>query len=126
MNFKRLLQLAVGLTITVLLLTACGGLEAGQVKGKLVDSNGRPVQASIFLGEPTSKTSVRANAELFANTDGSGVFMFENVQPGEYALAAMVTIGVISPLTDEKGEIIVFEMTEEKGIDLGKIVLKIQ
>jgi len=114
----------INLALTIILLVGCTGVKAGQVKGKVVDNAGKPVQTTVFLALRQGD-AVKIDSDLSTSTDNSGNFKFVDVPPGEYVFVAMDIGFGMQPIaaTDNKGNTVVVVVTREEGIDLGVITL---
>lgn len=78
----------------------------------LVDSQGR--QALIAQGEDSPK------AQLFQ----TGVFIFDNIQPGTYGL--VIDIGMSQfPINGEDGQPLLIDIEAGKVLDLGQVIVKL-
>ena len=101
----------------------------GQVKGVLVEDTEQPA-AGQTLRLPTVEES---GGELtfhfeddspITETNSSGTFLFEEVPPGRYALAAFLPLPTF--LESDTGATIVFEVVAGEVVDLGTIPIKTQ
>ncbi len=101
----------------------------GQVMGVLVEDAGQPA-AGQTLRLPTVDESggdLTFNFEddsPMTETDSSGAFLFEEVPPGQYSLAAFLPFPTI--LEADTGATIVFEVVAGEVVDLGTIPIKTQ
>jgi Carboxypeptidase regulatory-like domain len=124
MKSNRSKMFVSNLTLTLILLVGCTGIKAGQVKGKIVDEAGAPVQASVFLALRVGD-AVNINSDLSVSTDNGGNFKFIDVPPGEYVLVVLYLGFGMQPTaaTDDNGNTVVVVITPEQGVNLGTITL---
>ena len=124
MKFNRLKMFVINLALAMILLVGCTGVKVGQVKGKIVDNAGKPVQTTVFLALHQGDT-VKIDSNLSTSTDNSGNFRFVDVPPGEYVFVTMEIGFDMQPTAaaDDKGNTVVVVITPEHGVDLGTITL---
>jgi hypothetical protein len=115
------------LIVFATLLSACSPavLPSGQVKGVLV-KDGEPFSGKqVFLvklneGEDNQGTW-QLNTSWQAKSDDSGSFLFEEILAGTYRFVVFTSdLGGFEYVLKD-GDIFVFDLPEENGIDLGKV-----
>jgi len=124
MKLNRSKMFVINLALAMILLVGCTGVKVGQVRGKVVDNAGKPVQTTVFLALRQGDT-VKIDSDLSTSTNNSGNFKFVDVPPGEYVFVTMDIGFGMQPTaaTDEKGNTVVVVITPEQGVDLGTITL---
>ncbi len=126
---KTKISLVAIFCLFVMVLTSCSGSpKPGQVSGKLVDAGDRPISdVPIFLMIVTDQETGEATlTSIKAVTGSSGKFVFEGVEPGMYvAITAEVISGPKSDmLRNADGDVLVFEVPADEGVDLGTVVIR--
>lgn len=101
----------------------------GQVKGVLVEDSENPVAEQALrlpmAEEVDGETTFHFEDDSpITETDSSGEFLFEEVPPGRYALAAFLPFPTF--LEGATGATIVFEVVAGDVVDLGTIPMKTQ
>lgn len=98
------------------------------VSGKLVRRDGSPLRFVEIYAAAVVKTASDfsiASVELSspsAKTDGEGQFIFRNLAAGRYALSAAPLPGQFILLNDERGNPIMFEVSNsEEGLTIGEV-----
>jgi hypothetical protein len=110
--------------------------ESGKavITGKLLvgDENGKPYPASLYLAStlPPSTPDYPPIIAFSEQTDqlalqdvDTGVFLFNNIVPGQYAIILWTPYGG-NPLVDKNNQTIMFTVNANELKDLGVIVLK--
>ena len=123
MNNRKLFWCTVGLMAIALILTSCSGTP--QVKGVLVRKDGQAFSGQVVLWKATGETSDEGGIELEitykTQCDDSGAFLFEDVEPGSYAMSYLSSMGEMDFLKTDDGNPHLIEVTEGQGADLGEI-----
>jgi hypothetical protein len=123
MHNKKLLWCAVGLMVVASILTSCS--NESQVKGVLVKKDGQAFSAQVALwkviGENVDEGGVELKMTYQAQCDDSGAFIFEDVEPGSYALTYLSSMGQTDFLKTDDGAPRLIEVTEGQRVDLGEI-----
>ena len=123
MHNKKLFWCTVGLMVIAILLTSCSGTP--QVKGVLVKKDGQAFSGQVVLWKATGETTDEGGVELEmaykTQCDDSGAFLFEDVEPGSYALSYLSSMGKMDFLKTSDGGPHLVEVTEGQGADLGEI-----
>jgi hypothetical protein len=123
MHNKKLFWCTVGLMVIALLLTSCGGTP--QVKGVLVRKDGQAFSGQVVLWKATGETTDEGGVELEmaykTQCDDSGAFLFEDVEPGSYAVSYLSSMGEMDFLKTDAGGPRLVEVTEGQSADLGEI-----
>ena len=104
----------------------------GEVRGILVNSGGSPVKASMPLTPVTVSSDGSFSMPFDAlstaekgDSNSSGEFIFENLDPGHYILTAMVgSMGTGSTLMDEQDKPVIIEVEAGQVIDLGEVAIE--
>ncbi len=118
----------------LLLLSACGGVPAGTLQGKLLAEAGQPVannelQLLLVTGQQGEELTLETSAYK-ARTDEQGAFLFEGVEGGKYVIMDLnisFALGGNPPsfaemvLRAEDGTVLIVELPESKGLDLGDV-----
>lgn len=118
----------------LLVLSACGGVPAGTLQGKLLDDAGQPaadneLQLLLVTGQQGEELSLETSAHK-AKTDEQGVFLFTGVESGKYVIMDLnisFALGGNPPsfaemvLRAEDGTVLIVELPESKGVDLGNV-----
>ena len=140
MNTRKSLSVMIGLVLIVLFSAACNLLQpratptpvpsptpaAGKIKGVLQVSGGRSVEEislGLWTAEGTGEWKKMEDAHIETKPDGDGAFLFEDVPPGTYVLAAKFGGSSSQAPTYMKGDdgILVIEVGAGQTADLGTI-----
>jgi len=109
--------------VVALILTSCS--SEPQVKGVLVRKNGQAFSGQVVLWKATGETTDEGGVELEitykTQCDDSGAFLFEDVEPGSYAMSYLSSMGEMDFLKTDDGNPRLIEVTEGQGADLGEI-----
>jgi hypothetical protein len=123
MHNKKLLWCAVGLMVVASILTSCS--SEPQVKGVLVKKDGQAFSAQVALwkviGENADEGGTEIQITYQTQCDDSGAFIFEDVEPGSYALTYLSSIGQMDFFKTDDGDPRLIEVTEGQRVDLGEI-----
>lgn len=123
MHNKRLSWYAAGLMVIALILTSCSSKP--QVKGVLVKEDGQAFSGQVALWKVIGESADEGETELQitykTQCDDSGAFIFEDVEPGSYALTYLSSMGQMDFLKTDDGDPRLIEMTEGQGVDLGEV-----
>ena len=123
MHNKKLFWCTVGTMAIALILTSCSGTP--QVKGVLVRKDGQAFSGQVVLWKATGETTDEGGTELEltykTQCDDSGAFLFEDIEPGNYALSYLSSMGEMDFLKTDAGGPRLIEVTEGQGADLGEI-----
>jgi hypothetical protein len=123
MHNKKLLWCAVGLMVVASILTSCS--SEPQVKGVLVKKDGQAFSAQVALwkviGENADEGGTEIQITYQTQCDDSGAFIFEDVEPGSYALTYLSSIGQMDFFKTDDEDPRLIEVTEGQRVDLGEI-----
>jgi hypothetical protein len=123
MHNKKLFWCTVGLMVIALMLTSCSNKP--QVKGVLVKKDGQAFSGQVALWKAIGESADEGGTELQityqAQCDDSGAFLFEDVEPGSYALTYLSSMGEMDFFKTDDGDPRLIEVTEGQGADLGEI-----
>jgi hypothetical protein len=123
MHNKKLLWCAVGLMVVASILTSCS--SEPQVKGVLVKKDGQAFSAQVALwkviGENADEGGTEIQITYQTQCDDSGAFIFEDVEPGSYALTYLSSVGEMDFFKTDDGDPRLIEVTEGQRVDLGEI-----
>lgn len=136
MKTRKFLQPIVALSLCILLLIGCSRVPAGTVHGKLIDESGQPVsEINLGLLSVTSQDGDELSLESTGqetSSDENGNFSFTSVNSGKYVLVVLsfsFSLGQAPSfnlaqqvIRDENGKVLIFELSQSKGIDLGNLV----
>ena len=118
-------------TATPVLLTHTPAPTTGQVKGVLVGKATRnPVKAPLTLIPVEMKSDGSftlplnpGDLAIEGNSDDSGAFLFEDLQPGHYAMSTMIG-GLGAALKDQEGDLVIIQVEAGQIVDLGEIPVR--
>jgi hypothetical protein len=123
MHNRKLLWCTVGLMVVALILTSCS--NESQVKGVLVKKDGQAFSGQVALwkaiGESTDEGGTELQITYQTQCDDSGAFIFEDVEPGSYALTYLSSMGQTDFFRTDDGDPRLIEVTERQRVDLGEI-----
>ena len=133
------------LLISILMMTACGQaktanptgapafqpLPQGELKGILNYADGTPAKGAqvlpgVFSNDVNNSCSM-GETSLASTTlaDDTGVFHFSSVKAGYYCLLVLdMNTGNIAAVLNNKQQVFSFEITENAGVNLGKVTLQ--
>ena len=106
-------------------------LPPGSVVGKLFDANGKPSpDIQLILIKVTDQNGDKVNGvttKFQVHTDKKGGFAFDKVENGKYAIFYIDAIsslqGQDTMIRSKDSKLVVFEVLESKGIDLGDLAM---
>jgi hypothetical protein len=123
MHNKKLFWCTVGLIVIALMLTSCS--NEPQVKGVLVRKDGQSFAGQVVLWKVIGGSADEGGTELEmtykTQCDDSGAFLFEDVEPGSYAMSYLSSMGEMDFVKTDGGALRLVEVTEGQRVDLGKV-----
>jgi hypothetical protein len=123
MHNKKLFRCTVGLMVIALILTSCSSKP--QVKGVLVRKDGQAFSGQVVLWKVIGGSADEGGTELEmtykTQCDDSGAFLFEDVEPGSYAMSYLSSMGEMDFVKTDDGALRLVEVTEGQRVDLGKV-----
>jgi hypothetical protein len=126
MNSKKSLSIIAVLILLTGSLAACSSsVKAGQVRGALVTEAGQPPSSEyqIILCKIGNDPEQCATTEYQIPTT-QGAFVLEGVPAGQYAVFILSSAGQGGFLQNDAGTMLVFDLLEGKGIDIGSVTIK--
>ena len=123
----KLRYIALPLTVVIILVVCNSSIAAlnGQVGGILVDREGHPFpkEVNVLLATLIDEASgkIKINTTWQSPLEASGAFLIKDVPPGKYVLLLFSKKRGVFWLVLKGDKPFAFELSQDSGIDLGKI-----